>query len=268
MKIGCLGPEGSYSCLAARELSPRSEIILYKNFPSVFAALQCGEVDEIALPIENSLQGGVLQNMDLLAEAEELFAVKEYILPVEHRLVTMAGVSLPEITEVYSHPQALGQCSVFLSEKMPRARRIPTDSTAAGLQAVNAPFRACIVGAHLTKNLGHGYDVYPDCIADEEKNYTHFGLVKRGKQNFCAPTSHVYFAVQLLHRPGSLYTLLGVVNKYGLNMTKIESRPIKSVLGEYRFFIEVEGDYFSPEMQSAMREIEACCRKFKLLGCY
>lgn len=267
-KIGCLGPEGSYSCLAAKELSPGAEITLFKNFPSVVAALEKGEVDEIALPIENSIQGGVLQNMDLLADAEDLVAVKEYILPIEHRLVTLAGASLSEITEVYSHPQALGQCSVFLSERMPQARLVPTDSTAAGLGAVSAPFRACIVGRHFTETLGHGYAVFPECIADEEKNYTHFELVKKGEENFCAPTSRVYFAAQILHRPGSLYALLGVVNRYGLNMTKIESRPIKNLLGEYRFFIEVEGDYFTDKMRSALAEIKTYCRKFRLLGCY
>lgn len=268
MKIGCLGPAGSYSCLAAKALSPQSEIALYKNFPSVVAALKCGEVDEIALPIENSIQGGVLQNMDLLADAEDLAAVKEYILPIEHRLVMQAGASLSDITEVYSHPQALGQCAVFLSEKLPEARLVPTDSTAASLQAADAPFRACIVGKHLTDTLGHGYFVYPEIIADEEKNYTYFQLVKKGKEHFCAPTKRIFFAAQLLHRPGTLYALLEVINRYGLNMTKIESRPIKNVLGEYRFFIEVEGDYFSEEIQSALGEIEACCRKFKLLGCY
>lgn len=268
MKIGCLGPSGSYSCLAAKALAPEAEIVTYQNFPSVVDSLQRGETDEIALPIENSLQGGVLQNMDLLADAEDLFAVKEYILPVEHRLVTLAGSTLSGIKKVYSHPQALGQCSVFLSEKLPRAQLVPTESTAAGLKKLSSPSDACIVGAHLTKELGHGYFVYPEPIADEEKNFTYFELVKKGKDHFAPHTSHVYFAVQLPHRPGALYALLSVVNRYGLNMTKIESRPIKNILGEYRFFIEVEGDHASGTIRSAIAEMKACCTRFKLLGCY
>ncbi len=269
MKIGCLGPAGSYSELAAAHLSPRSEIVLFKNFPAVVAALREGRVDEIVLPIENSIQGGVLQNMDLLAEEKDFFAVKEYVLPVEHRLVYPAGTALADIQRVYSHPQALGQCSVFLSEKLPQAQAVPAESTAEGLSRVRERGDACIVGAHLCRGLSdRGLEIYAEDIADEKKNFTCFQLIKKGEQWLGSPTEHVYFVARLLHRPGSLYRLLGVINSYGLNMTKIESRPIKDAPGEYRFFIEIEGNYLSPETERALADMRKICRDFKLLGCY
>lgn len=267
MKIGCLGPCGSYSELAAAKLSPSAEIALYKNFPAVVNALNAGEVDEIALPIENTIQGGVLQNMDLLENEKNLFAVKEYALKIDHRLVMKAGASLADITKVYSHPQAIGQCSEFLSEKLPSAIPMPVSSTAESLSMVQNKNEACIVGSHMCEGL-KGYTVYPENVADEKKNFTHFVLVKKGEEWLNAPSERIYFVARLLHRPGSLFRLLGIINSYGLNMTKIESRPIKDKPGEYRFFIEVEGNYLAPETGNALADMKQLCQNFKLLGCY
>ena len=93
-------------------------------------------------------------------------------------------------------------------------------------------------------------------------------MVKKGEKWLDRPSTYVYFMAKLLHRPGSLYRLLGVINSYGLNMTKIESRPIKDTPGEYRFFIEVEGNYLSAEMERALADMRRICQDFKLLGCY
>ncbi len=267
MKIGCLGPSGSYSEIAAAKLSPSAKVVLYKNFPAVVNALKKGEVDEIALPIENTIQGGVLQNMDLLEREENLFAVEEYDLKIEHRLVLQAGASLEDITKIYSHPQAIGQCIEFLSEKMPFAVPMPVSSTTEGLSKAQGKNEACIVGLHTCQGL-KGYSVYPANIADEKVNYTRFVLVKKGENYLNKHSRRIYFAARLLHRPGSLFRLLGVIDGYGLNMTKIESRPIKDKPGEYRFFIEIEGDYLAPEIKNALADMKKLCQYFKLLGCY
>jgi prephenate dehydratase len=267
MKTGCLGPEGSYSEQATKALAPDSEIVLYQNFPAVIRSIENGETDEIVLPIENTIQGGVLQNMDLLAERSDLFIVKEYVMPVSHRLVMKEGGTMPEIKRVFSHPQAIGQCSVFLSERLPSAQKLPAESTAQSLSMVCEKTDACIVGEHLCKGL-KGFTVYPEEIADEKKNFTHFALVKKGKEQLEKHSDLLYFAAKLPHKAGSLYALLGILNEYKLNMTKIESRPIKDTPGEYRFFIEVEGDHSSPVVLQALQKIEGACLEFNLLGCY
>ena len=142
MKIAYLGPEGSYSHLAAENFLQtegtsssfeRSECIPFRNFPEVLRAVESGLVHAAAVPIENSLQGGVLQNLDLLQASEDLYAVKELILRIDHRLIYRAGASYEEIGRVYSHRQALDQCSVFLAQKMPFASLKETESTAFGI---------------------------------------------------------------------------------------------------------------------------------------
>ena len=267
MKIGCLGPQDSYSCLAAKRLAPQTEIITFSNFPAVVNALKTGAADEIALPIENTIQGGVLQNMDLLAKEDDLFAVKEYILPVTHRLILQKGEDLSCVRRVYSHPQAIGQCSVFLSERLPQAKTVPCDSTAGSVACMRQAGDACIVGEHLAVKLKE-YDVFPEPIADEKKNFTRFFLVRRGEKELQKPSRKIYFVATLPHRPGTLYALLGVIERHGINMTRIESRPIKDTPGEYRFFIEIEGDYSAQGTARLLEELRVSCRSFRLLGCY
>ena len=113
--VSCLGPEGSYSHLAAETLCPESRVLLCGNFPAVFAALAEGAADEAVIPIENSIQGGVLQNLDLL-ERENVYAVEQTVLKIDHRLALKEGVKLADVRRVYSHEQAIGQCSEYLQK--------------------------------------------------------------------------------------------------------------------------------------------------------
>lgn len=267
IKTGCLGPKGSYSELAAKKLVSESEIEFYPTFPAVVNALKDGAVDQIVLPIENTIQGGVVQNMDLLAEEEELFAVKEHKQQIDHRLAYREGGDLSKIRKVYSHPQALGQCSEFLATNLPLAQGVPTSSTAKSLEMLTSPDAACIIGAHLCEEL-QGFVVSEQNIANEKRNFTYFHLVKCGQVAVAENSNRVFLVAELPHVPGSLYNLLGIVNKHGLNMTKIESRPIRYSPGEYRFFIELEGEYSSEKVQTALHEMQGSCRKFKILGCY
>ena len=130
MKIAYLGPEGSYSHLAAKKflesetvnnknIGGWDECIPFRNFSEVLAAVESGKVAAAALPIENSIQGGVTQNLDLLQKVENMYAVKEYVLPIVHRLVYKEGVKLSEIGRVYSHRQALDQCLEYLDFFLP-----------------------------------------------------------------------------------------------------------------------------------------------------
>lgn len=174
---------------------------------------------------------------------------------------------MSEIKRVFSHPQAIGQCSVFLSEKLPRAQTVPTDSTAQGLRLLSSSGDACIVGAHLCDGLD-GYTVFSGNIADEENDFTYFHLIRKGETSLPEKSRRVYFAAELTDRPGALCGLLTAIDRYGLNMTKIESRPIKDRPGEYRFFIELDGDYRSPVLTDVFRDIRAICQHVKLLGAY
>lgn len=265
MKVSCLGPEGSYSLLAAKELCPDEDIILCHDFLSAVNALIEGESDAVVLPIENSIQGGVLQNLDLLKRARDLYAVKEKVLKIEHRLVIKDGTDLSDVNTVFSHPQALAQCSRYLDEFFPDAKRIPVNSTAESLDMIKNGECAGIVGAHISRE---GFTVLERNIANESANFTHFLLVKRGAENISERTSKIFYMATCKHRPGALLKLLQVMYVYDLNMTKIESRPIKEIPGEYSFFIEAEGDIGEYKIKKALEDIKKECIFFKLLGAY
>ena len=281
MKIAYLGPEGSYSHLAAKAfletesmgvkaVNEWDECIPFRNFPEVLAAVKNGRVDAAALPIENSLQGGVSQNLDLLQATEGMFAVKEYVLRIDHHLIYKEGVKLTEIGRVYSHRQALDQCLEYLDRELPFASLRETESTAFGLTKAmedDSGKSAAIAGAH-TVHLRNGFVVGKDCISDEKNNFTHFLLVKKGEETLPKNSDLVFFSAVCPHRKGSLLELLQIIASYNINMTKIESRPVKGRPGEFRFFIEAECDICSSDVQEMLSTIRGNTLECKLLGAY
>ena len=281
MKIAFLGPEGSYSHLAAKlflnteanqekKVGEWDECVPFRNFPEVLAAVSAGKVDAAAIPIENSLQGGVSQNLDLLRDAEDLYAMKEEIVRIDHRLVYKAGVSLSQIGRVYSHRQALDQCASFLSREIPFASLRETESTGFGLARAmedETGKSAAIVGAH-TESLRSGFVMGEECISDEKNNFTHFLLIKKGAACLPKNSGKIFFSVVGPHRPGGLLELLQVIAKHGVNMTKIESRPVKNRPGDYRFFIEAEADIGAETTKEMLAAIEEKALEWKLLGAY
>ena len=264
-KVSCLGPDGSYTCLAARALCDGAEIVPCHTFSQAVDMALSGEVDAVVMPIENTINGGVLQNLDLLAGNEGLAAVREYTLKIDHRLITLAGAERGKINRIFSHRQALEQCAAYLNANYPNAELVAENSTAASLSCIKLPTDAAIAGAQCA---GEGYDVSPECISDEKNNYTHFLLVIKGEPSINAHSSKVYFTLTCNHVPGALLNILSVIYAYSLNMTKIESRPIKDRVGEYRFFIEVEADYSAEKVQEALAAVRSAALSFRVLGAY
>lgn len=265
MKIAYLGPEGSYSEIAAEKFRPQAERRGYLSFAAVLDALLRGECSFAVLPIENSLNGGVNQNLDLLQSAEGVIACEERAVIIDHRLATRAGADVNKITRIFSHGQALEQCGGYLKKHYPEAKLIGAPSTAASLDMLECDTDACIVGAHTKRE---GITLSPENIADEKFNITHFLLIKKGGAPDCEPADKIFFSATCNHRPGELLSLLSVIADGGLNMTKIESRPIKDRPGEYRFFIEAEGNYFSEKVGSTLEKVRRSANSFKILGIY
>ena len=281
MKIAFLGPEGSYSHLAAKAfLASESkgtnagggwdECIPFRNFAEVLAAVTSGKADAAALPIENSLQGGVSQNLDLLQATEDMYAMKEYVLRIEHHLIYKEGTKLSEIGRVYSHRQALDQCLEYLDKNLPFASLRETESTAFGLTKAmedESGKSAAIAGAHAV-HLRNGFVMGEDCISDEKHNFTHFLLIKKGEASLPTHSQRVFFSAVCPHRKGSLLELLQIIAQYSINMTKIESRPVKEMPGHFRFFIEADCDIGSADVQKMLTAIKENTLECKLLGAY
>ena len=266
MKVSCLGPKESYSSLAADKLCPGAEKLYCSSFAATLNMLLGGSVDAAVLPVENCIMGSVVQNLDLISEAENIMGVGEYLLPIEHRLVTKGHVPYSEITRVCSHIQGLSQCSEFLAKNLPDAQHVYTYSTAESLSLLDE-HTAGIVGAH-AKGCDDGLVFSEENIADAKRNVTRFLLFQRGN----TPPSHseyVYLSVQAKQEmPGSLCRLLEVFARRELNMTRIESRPLRDQIGRYRFFIEFAGDIGSQNVQEALKEVQRGSTAFKLLGAY
>ncbi len=280
MKIAFLGPEGSYSHLAAKEFLKTEgtgastvnwdECVPFRNFPEVLDAVEGGRVDGAAIPIENSIQGGVSQNLDLVQAFADLYAVKALTVRIDHRLVYKAGVALSQIGRVYSHRQALDQCAAYLSKELPFASLRETESTGFGIARAfedESGKSAAIAGAHI-ENLRGGFVMGEECISDEKNNYTHFLFIKKGEKVLPKTSERIFFSAVCPHRPGSLLQLLELIAKYGINMTKIESRPVKDRPGDYRFFIEADCDIASKEVQEMLASIREHTLECKLLGAY
>ena len=281
MKIAFLGPEGSYSQLAAKgflaaENAPKKsatdwdELVPFRNFPEVLNAVETGRVDAAAIPIENSLQGGVSQNLDLLQAAENLYAVKELVIRIDHRLIYKEGTPLNAIGRVYSHRQALDQCAAFLGKELPFAALRETESTGFGIARAcedETGKSAAIAGAH-TENLRAGFVMSEQSISDEQNNFTQFLYIKKGADAMPKNSKKIFFSAVCPHRPGSLLELLDIIAKYGINMTRIESRPVKNKVGDYRFFIEADCDIGAKETQELLAAVKQRTLECKLLGAY
>ena len=277
MKIAYLGPEGSYSHVAAKALMKNetseagwNECVPFRNFSEVLDAVYTEKVGAGVIPIENSLQGGVLQALDLLQSSNDLYAVKELIVRVDHRLIYKEGVKLSEIGRIYSHRQALDQCVGFLRKECPFAALKDTESTAFGVTRAmedETGKSAAIGGAH-TERLRKGFVMSEESISDEKNNFTHFLLIKKGENSLPKTSEKIFFSTVCAHKPGSLVELLKIIGQHGVNMTKIESRPVKNTPGEYRFFIEAECDIASKDVQNMLEAVKAYTLECKLLGVY
>ena len=171
---------------------------------------------------------------------------------------------------MYSHRQALDQCAKFLSREIPFAALRETESTGFGLAKAledESGKSAAIVGAHI-KNLHKGFVLSEESISDEKNNFTHFLLVKKGEENLPQTSSRVFFSAVCPHRPGSLLELLAIIADRKVNMTKIESRPVKDRPGDYRFFIEADCDIQEQSTQGLLKEVKEKTLECKLIGAY
>ncbi|MCD8308815.1 MAG: ACT domain-containing protein [Clostridia bacterium] len=264
-KVGYLGPEGSYCQIAAQHMCPDAELVPYGSFHLVVNALLGGETSAAVLPIENTINGAVRQNIDLLQMHSELCAVRQHTVKIDHRLFTLKGADKLKIKRIYSHTQALDQCAAFISQNYPYATTVATDSTSGALSLVKTEEDAAIAGVQCSKQ---GLDMSSYCISDEKNNYTHFLKIIKGSIPQDFRCQRVFISMTCPNVPGGLLNLLQIIYSYGLNMAEIESRPIKDRVGEYRFFIELEADYSSPNVQKALQDLKSKTNSFRILGCY
>ena len=266
MKVGYLGPEGTWSHQAAQaRFGDSVELVPFPTFNHIFKAVDRKEIDYGIVPIENSTDGKVSQALDLLG-ARGLRICAQVHQPVLNCL--MGNVAPTDIRLIYSHPQALGQCREWLLQHYPNAALIATPSTAAAAQraATDAKQGAAAIGSSMAGEL-YGLKMISANIQDKSDNTTRFAVIGRQKNAPCGKDrTTICFGVP--HTPGSLVDVLNVFKQYGVNIFCMDSRPNRDTAWEYLFYIDVDGHEEVEPLKSCLSVLHDLTPKFKILGSY
>ncbi len=262
----CQGVEGAYSQIACEKIFKSPFIMYFRNFEGVFNAIEQGLCQYGILPLENSTAGSVKKVYDLMIQ-HNFSIVRTFRLKVDHNLLVKPGVKLSEIREIYSHEQAIGQCSEFL-QRLPGVSVVPVSNTAVAAEMVSKSERRD-VAALSSRSCAELYGL--ECLAcsiqDKGNNRTRFICISKNLEIY--PGSDKTSIMMILpHRPGSLYKVLARLYTLGINVTKLESRPIPDREFEFMFYFDLETSIYSEEFIQLMCELDDLCEEFKYLGSY
>ena len=270
LRVAFQGEPGAFSEAAAIQLLGESIATVPRaTFEGMFHAIPEGAADAILAPVENSLAGSVVRVFDLLLESR-LAIVAETILPIEMQLIALPGASLEDIRSVSSHPMALAQCERFFAAH-PKWKRVPAEDTAGSVrEAISAgdKSRAAIAGRRAAEYY-HGV-ILAEGIQDNAENFTRFVLLvpeKEAASWLTGEARKTSLAMRLAHRPGALLASLEPFAKHGVNLLKIESRPIHGHPWEYQFFIDVEAED-AANLDHALGEVRKATSELRILGRY
>lgn len=270
MRIAYLGPAGTFSQEAAQRCAaPADELIPFASFPALVSAVETGVAQVAVLPIENSLEGSVSTTLDLLIHETKLQIQREVVVAVHHALIGVPGADITKVTTILSHPQALGQCRRFISRVLPNAHENAALSTAGAVEEVviNKDSRVVAIGTAGAAEL-YGGEILAHDIEDNHANVTRFvSLGDRDHESTGYDKTSLCVSVRA-NVPGSLHAVLDELAADGIQMTKLESRPAKGVLGEYFFLIDVEGHRTDDTLARALERMRAKTDVFRVLGSY
>ncbi len=264
--VACQGVEGANSQVACDRILPRGSIVYVKTFDAVVSAVESGLCKFGVLPIENSSNGSVRAVYELLQD-HKLSVVRSTRLCIRHELLALPGVKMEEITEIYSHQQAIGQCGKFL-DGLGGVHVIPCDNTAmaAKLVAESGNRHAAAISSHPCAEL-YGLACVNDDIQDSDNNYTRFFCITRDPVIY-AGANRISLIISCDNKPGALYEILSKLAALGINMTKLESCPVSGRNFEFIFFLELEASVQEPGILPMLEELERLCAGFQFLGNY
>lgn len=262
--VACQGTEGAYSQIACDKLFPVSQILYCNRFDGVFRAVEAGMCRYGVLPIENSSAGSVTEVYDLM-ERYNCKIVRSLKLKVEHCLLARPGVKLSDVKEVVAHEQALNQCSEFLKSCGAKVTVFSNNAAAAKYVAESGRTDVAAIASASCAGL-YGLAVLSDHVANTDHNYTRFICISKQLEVY-EGANKITFVASASHRPGSLYSLIAKFATRGLNICKLESRPIPGKDFEFRFYFDVEASVWSRDTQTVLSQLEKESF-FTFLGAY
>jgi len=265
LKVAYLGPEGSFSEAAMRKrFGQAAEGLPCDSFDEIFRAAESGSASYGVIPVENSSEGMIGHNLDSLLQTPVRIC-GEVLLQV-HQCLMSRQQDKAAVKRVYSHPQSLGQCRNWLNANLPTAERVAVSSNSeAARLAAEQPDSAAVAGKQAAER--YGVPVLAENIEDDPRNTTRFVII--GNQDV-APSGKdkTSLAMSAANRPGAVHDLLAPLAKHGVSMTKLESRPARSGLWEYVFFVDIEGHQQDEKVATALAELNRAATFVKVLGSY
>lgn len=288
MNLGYLGPRGTFSEEAALDYAAECgagsaesgagpvpggavELVPYKTIAELISAVDGGKLDRAIVPAENSTEGSVNTTWDMLLHEASVMIVGEMVRIVSHHLLAQRGIKVSDVGTILSHPHALAQCRGYLATKFPRAKTFETTSTAEAARVVSVndlPLAA--IGTRRCAEL-YGLDILEENVQDVKDNVTRFLLLSKSSKAGCPRTGCDKTSIVCSterDRPGSLYGLLEVFARRNINLTRIESRPSRKFLGDYVFFIDLDGHIEDSGVSEALQDLEGRTFFTKVLGSY
>lgn len=265
MKIGYLGPIGSYSYEAAmRYKKDEDEVIEMPTISKVIQAVEDEKIECGILPFENAIYGSVVDTMDGILKNKDLYINDEIIIDINHKL--MAKNKESKISKVYSHPQAIAQCQKYLDENLPDAQVIAVASTSLAAQLVSKEENSACICNSACQQI-YSLEIIKEDIQEIKSNQTKFIVVSKTKliKKNAKKTSIIF---ETKNKPGALYKILGLFSLTDINLTKIESRPARTRLGDYMFFVDIEGSIENENVKKVLDFVENYCQDFRILGSY
>ncbi|MDD3315802.1 MAG: prephenate dehydratase [Syntrophaceticus sp.] len=278
-KIAYLGPAGTFceeAALIKISMEKDGELIPCSSIAGVFAAVDYGSVSQGMVPIENSCEGSVNITLDLLAYEYQLEITEEIILPVRHNLLARPGLKNADISTILSHSQALAQCRQYLAQYLDGAETLSIASTAEAAYRVSvSPEPWAAIGTQAAARA-YGLDILEQEIQDRSDNETRFVSLGQANQEASPvgeaslnPNSYKTSIILTVgHQPGALFKALEQFYLYNINLSKIESRPTKTGLGNYLFFIDIDGHRWEPHIIRALDGLRNLVHDLRILGSY
>lgn len=264
--VACQGVDGAYSSIACKTLFEEPSAIYFENFESVFKSVSAGLCKYGILPFENSIYGSVSEVYEMLSRFDG-HVVRSVKLPIHHALLAKNGASLANIKEVYSHRQAIGQCSIFLSQNK-NLKVIPCENTAVAARTVAESGRDDIAAiCSLSCAEKYGLSVLKKDLQNSSVNYTMFYCISKEPEIFEGITKTA-FMFNIKNEAGSLEGVLSRFSMAGINLTKIESRPIPGKDFEFMFYAEADTDGINDKMLELFTQFENELDFFKFIGAY
>ena len=270
--IGYLGPEGSFTHQALLEylskLKKKETIEPFQTINQIIDSVSSGKIKSGIVPIENSIQGSVWETLDQLIKTSQTVTINyEIVIPIHHCLITRSK-NLADIKKVVAHTQALSQCQSYIKRFLPDAQIEPTTSNSLAVKVVSESANGmAAIGPKMAADI-YKVPVFEECINDEKENFTRFVLIGA---DTTSPTGKdkttIAFGVPY-DKPGTLVNVLNSFAAENINLSRIESRPSRKMLGEYIFYIDLEAHREDPSLKKALSEVVSQFSFYRWLGSY